>query len=94
MVQSSLFVEDCFLKSSLSLMHSGVTFSRGLSLGSHALAPFFSFKENKYRTDEHCKQGAYLAACLGKQDIPVRTEAVKWYLSLSSGSGLPLKTEL
>lgn len=38
-VQSYLFVKDCFQKSSLSLLHIGVTFSWGISLDS----PFFHF---------------------------------------------------
>lgn len=46
-VQSSLFVKDCFQKSSLSLMQVDVTFSWGISLGSPALALFFSLKGKK-----------------------------------------------
>lgn len=71
-VQSSLFVKDCFQKSSLSLMQVGVTFSWGISLGSPALALFFSLKEKKNRT----LQTGNRAARLGGQDIPDRTEAV------------------
>ena len=84
-LQTSLFVKDCFQKSSLSLMHICVTFSSGISLGSPALAPFFTFRENKYRTKNIAKH------VWESEGIPVRTEAVKWYLSLSSGAGLLTK---
>lgn len=53
-VQSSLFVKDCFQTSSSSLMHIGVTFPWGISLGTPAVELCHSFKEKKKRKN-YCK---------------------------------------